>query len=33
MVFRDMYLFIDRLRDAVAYRGEATVRERILVLL
>ena len=33
MVFRDVHLFIDRLRDAAAYRGDAMVRERIPALL
>lgn len=32
-VFRDIHLFIDRLKDAVAYRNEALVRERIPSLL
>lgn len=33
VTFRDVHLFVDRLKDAVAYRGEAMVRERIPSLL
>lgn len=32
-VFRDVHLFIDRLSDAVAFRGAAMVKERIPALL
>jgi len=33
LVFRDVHLFIDKLKDAVAYRGEAMVKDRIPALL